>query len=241
MPPETDINLLWTGGWDSTFRLLDLTLCHRHPVRPWYVIDRDRASTPIEIETMQAIRRAVAERDGAAADLIRPTRFAELDTVRPDAELEALFAETRLGSQYGWLPRFAAQYGLDGLELGSVAVEGGRMYGLLRNNVERHESSAGGTYRVVVDPADPTAALFRRFSFPILMCSKEDLRRQAEACGFLDLMRLTWTCHTPRRGKPCGTCTPCMVMMKTNQAWRIPPFRRIRPLLRFAKARARRS
>ena len=240
MPNDNAVDLLWTGGWDSTYRLLDIVFCHRQAVQPWYVIDRERPSTAVEIRTMGAIRRAVTERDAAAGPLVKPTRFVERSEIRPDPDLDDLFAASQLGAQYGWLPCFAKQHGLTNLELGSVAVAGGRMYSLLRRNVERCEGPAGDTFRVVAEPDDETARLFARFSFPILTYTKEDLHRRAEACGFVDLMRLTWTCHTPRRGKPCGMCTPCMVMMQTKQAWRIPPVRRIRPLLRLAKARVRR-
>ena len=47
------VNLLWTGGWDSTFRLLSLVLIKRKPVQPFYVIDVGRVSTIREIKTMQ--------------------------------------------------------------------------------------------------------------------------------------------------------------------------------------------
>ena len=161
------VDLLWTGGWDSTFRLLDVVLRHHHPVQPWYVIDRERASTERELATMQTIRRALAERDAHAAALVRNSRFVERSSIHPDAALEALYAESRLGSQYQ---------------------------------------------------------------------TKGDLYRQAEEIGFLDLMRRTWTCHAPKRGAPCGGCAPCLTMMRSGQGWRIPATRRVRPLLRMAKA-----
>lgn len=230
------VDLLWTGGWDSTFRLLDVVLRHHVPVQPWYVIDRERASTERELETMQTVRRALAKRDARAAALVRASRFVERSSICPDAALDALHSESRLGSQYGWLPRFAKQHGLTGLELGSVRVEGGKMFTLLRDNVERVQGRAGETYRVGNAPRSEVAQLFARFEFPILMQSKADLYRQAVAGGFLDLMKLTWTCHTPKRGAPCGVCTPCLVMMRSGQIWRIPPARRVRPLLRIAKA-----
>lgn len=35
-------HLLWTGGWDSTFRVLQLLLCSRDAVQPHYIIDPER-------------------------------------------------------------------------------------------------------------------------------------------------------------------------------------------------------
>ena len=60
------VNLLWTGGWDSTFRLLQLLLLHRVAVAPHYLEDPTRASTQIELETMARIadQLRVAEEGG---------------------------------------------------------------------------------------------------------------------------------------------------------------------------------
>lgn len=48
------IKILWTGGWDSTFRIVELsrkevTIC------PLYVIDNDRKSKNFEIKAMNKI------------------------------------------------------------------------------------------------------------------------------------------------------------------------------------------
>src|SRR5688572_33020809 len=36
------VALLWTGGWDSTFRLLMLLLVERRAVQSYYIVDRLR-------------------------------------------------------------------------------------------------------------------------------------------------------------------------------------------------------
>jgi hypothetical protein len=54
--------LLWTGGWDSSFRLLQLVLVERRPVRPIYVIDTGRPSTLFELRAMEAIRAGLLAR-----------------------------------------------------------------------------------------------------------------------------------------------------------------------------------
>lgn len=50
--------LLWTGGWDSTFRLLSLLLGEQREVQPYYIIDslRYRPAVPAEREAMRLIR-----------------------------------------------------------------------------------------------------------------------------------------------------------------------------------------
>src|SRR6478672_10747010 len=71
---DTPVNLFWTGGWDSTFRLLQLLLEHRLPVAPVYLIDDTRASTQFEFDTMDAIRDALFDAYPRAHALLRPTQ-----------------------------------------------------------------------------------------------------------------------------------------------------------------------
>jgi hypothetical protein len=45
------INLLWTGGWDPTYRLLELLLIEDQMVRPHYIVDPECESIANEIIT----------------------------------------------------------------------------------------------------------------------------------------------------------------------------------------------
>ena len=54
----TTTRLLWTGGWDSPFRLSCLLLLQRRTVTPYYFLREKRPSTPIEIDTTAHIRQA---------------------------------------------------------------------------------------------------------------------------------------------------------------------------------------
>jgi len=53
---EGEVNLLWTGGWDSTFRLLYLVFVEKRRVQPYYIVDTERRSTLNELKTMHLIR-----------------------------------------------------------------------------------------------------------------------------------------------------------------------------------------
>ncbi len=67
------VRMFWTGGWDSTYRLLYLVLVKKQPVQPYYIIDPDRASFPTEIRAMVRIKEMIFERCPEARMLIRPT------------------------------------------------------------------------------------------------------------------------------------------------------------------------
>lgn len=228
------VNLLWTGGWDSTFRLLELLFDEQCPVQPWYLVDEERKSTDYELEAMRAIGEAIRARDEGAFHRLRPVRSVPLDSVAPNAELSKLWGGVRLGSQYDWLARFASQHEVEHLEL-SIEKRDSRAFGMLWPNVERVEGRGGATYRLVEHPDNPNLELFRPFDFPILNRTKADLQAHADAHGWDGLMALTWFCHSPRGGKPCGSCTPCLVALKEGMGNRIPHLRRFRPQLRRLK------
>src|SRR5699024_10809179 len=65
--------LLWTGGWDSTFRLLQLLLEDKKPVQPIYIISRFRKSSDHELKVMENIRELLTER--GVQNLLRPTAY----------------------------------------------------------------------------------------------------------------------------------------------------------------------
>ena len=67
--------MLWTGGWDSAFRLLDLVVRQRRRVQPYYILDdiKLRPSVPAERQAMERIRARLAERYPDAASFIAPT------------------------------------------------------------------------------------------------------------------------------------------------------------------------
>ena len=57
MQDQTEpINLFWTGGWDSTFRLLQLIIVFRKRVQPYYIIDTTRKSVQNEKQAINKIR-----------------------------------------------------------------------------------------------------------------------------------------------------------------------------------------
>ena len=67
--------ILWTGGWDSTFQLLQLVFIQNRSVIPFYLIDEPRQSTGMELFAMEKIRRNIRKIDQKIAKLIGPTQI----------------------------------------------------------------------------------------------------------------------------------------------------------------------
>ena len=57
------INVLWTGGWDSTYRMVELSR-RNVTIQPIYCCDPGRQSLEKEKETIERIRKALKNRGG---------------------------------------------------------------------------------------------------------------------------------------------------------------------------------
>lgn len=227
---ETRVHLLWTGGWDSTFRLLQLLLVHRMPVVPHYLEDATRASTGTERATMARIRDHLHEHHPHTRALLHPLRTTAVPTLPEDADiadaLRAVRERSFIGSQYGWLPAYCRRVGIDDMELG-VHVDD-KVQALLRPFAMRFRHPAGfDTIRV--DPAHAGSAeyrLFRYFDFPLFDIDKLGMEREARRHGWDAIMEMTCFCHAPVRGQPCGLCPPCRYTIEEGLARRVPRSRR---------------
>lgn len=224
------VDLLWTGGWDSTFRLLQLLLVHRVPVVPWYLCDGTRPSTPVELGTMQRIADRLRADHPHTRELLRPLRVASVEDVPVDdgilAALRAIRERSYIGSQYAWLPAFCEERGIADMELG-VHVDD-KVQALLRGFTIGFVHPCG-FHSLRVDPrhaGTPEHRLFGLFSLPLFDIDKVGIAKEAESRGWEALMDMTWFCHTPVRGRPCGLCAPCVYTIEEGLAHRVPTSRR---------------
>lgn len=238
--PDTDpVDLLWTGGWDSTFRLLDLAIVRCAAVQPWYVIDEERPSSGCEVDAMLRIRSVLAERFPEAAERVRPTRYRERAAIPNNAENEArrdrLAERSRIGSQYAWLADFAATVEIPSLELSVHCDDSAHVF--LEPHVEPADTPHGTTYQLRTPLDDSDLALFEAFRFPILPWTKPEMEDYAARHGFVDLMYSTWFCHSPRKGAPCGLCGPCGFAIDEGMRHRVPALRRLERKVRVFKRR----
>jgi hypothetical protein len=220
------VNLLWTGGWDSTYRLLDALVVEGQTVQPYYVIDPARLGFPAEIRAMVAIREALVPRVG---DRLLPVKIFMRPDIPADAattrRFNALVGRAFLGGQYDWLSRLALWQQIEPLELAVHRDDRAYAFVQLHHAVEQ---DARGHYRLkpVVDDA---LEVFRPFAFPILHLTKIEMGEAARRHGFADLLEQTWFCHEPdRRGRACGACNACRYTINEGLARRIPSVNRAR-------------
>jgi len=225
---DQPINLLWTGGWDSTFRFLQIVIDYKQPVQPYYIIDTGRDSTLIEIDTRHNIINEVIDRYPYAKALILPTKFTSLAEVASYTDISDKFSvlknEMHIGSQYGWLPMFARQHGIDDLELSLEKSDRVTHF----NDMDLYEPlgnhPAGRVYQMKRSiPEENPKSIYKCFHFPLLDYTKIDMLEHSKNHGYFDILNLSWFCFTPINGKPCGLCNPCKSVVIEGLEHRMPP------------------
>jgi hypothetical protein len=233
--------MLWTGGWDSTFRYLDLAISKRRPVAPFYVIHADRLSTAYEIRAMKNIKERVTAEFPHTRSLLQPTQFRQMHEIPTDDEITGSFkrilAWQNLGAQYDWLARFARGAGLVHLEM--TIHRDDLAHKVLEPLVIQYASEDGDPFYAVDGNRHGSDEwhLFKYFRFPLFELSKLEMQDRAREAGFLHLLDMSWFCHDPRpNGKPCGICKPCEYTREEGLGRRIPFSSRMRYDVRKALA-----
>lgn len=229
------VQLLWTSGWDSTFRLLSALVLEDATVQPHYIADRQRRSTDAELRAMEKIRSALARSRPGSERRVLPLIVAELAEIPPDeqtrARFERLAARGPIGSQYEWIARYAHAASLSDLELSIHRDDRARAH--LEGHVEKLDEPFPGrrvspSYRLSDAARGTDLALFERFTFPVYDLTKLDMRALAQQHGFLEILELSWFCHRPLGDVPCGLCNPCLDAVKEGMAYRLPRISRLR-------------
>jgi 7-cyano-7-deazaguanine synthase in queuosine biosynthesis len=232
------VDILWTGGFDSTYRVCQLSLL---PVEiQAYYIDADKKSFSQELKAMADIVAYIQANPSTKCSLL-PLVIIKLDDIAPDKQIEDSYKRIRseavIGSQYEWFARFAKQSGLI-LELGfetdtnSVFNDYDDAH-LTCRKVSRPLSDGEGILEYFEPVRDRSTEdmmnLFGPFRFgsPLYEMTKLQTVESYKAMGYEAVMSMTWFCAHPLKGKPCGMCNPCGTVMKAGMGFRLPFIARV--------------
>lgn len=221
------VNLLWTGGWDSTYRLLELLIVQKKEVSTHYLIDPCRPSAEVEKATMERIRKAICKRYPETKDLFLPTKCTNVEDVPQDEKVHKAYnniLENKfLGSQYDWLARYCRSNNLNNVELGTITRQFGvsKIFATTNFHGQEHldfharisTKITQGVETHFYDKdicSDDEYMILGYYTLPICKISKEGMGQRAKEHGFYDILKMSRFCHRPMIGKfPCGRCNPC--------------------------------
>ena len=221
------VNVLWTGGWDSTFRILQLST-KDIIIQPFYLKDDNRKSQNFELNAIRSITEDIRNLASTQCT-IRDVIFMNVSDINEDKDItqayKNLAKKHRLGIQYEWLARYSKN--INNLEIGDEngrAIDSIILSAIKANgDIKRIVDDKKGEYYIIdksVSSKD-IIKVFGNYHYPILYYSKLEMKKEAEEKGFIDLMNKTWFCHTPIDNQPCGRCVPCVGTIKKGLEYRL--------------------
>lgn len=218
------VHILWTGGWDSTYRIVELSRMDLS-ILPIYCCDPDRESTPEEKKVMLKILQALSTRPETKAHFY-PIQYIDVSAIPENKEITdahaILAADTGLGRQYEWLARLAHKY--PGLEIGTDRREQALPTGC-RATIMKHGGFTLDDGVPVINrgmASEECKLVLGNFHFPLADITEQEMLENIRAWGYEDIMKLSWFCHAPMNGQPCGMCTPCRHKMENDMAFLLP-------------------
>lgn len=223
------VKVFWTGGYDSSFRMVQLSKL-RVIVQPYYMIDRKyRRSVPNELKAIEYITEDIRKHPETKC-IIKPLIKVEVADLEPDREIteahRRIRKEISLGSQYEWLARFAKSN--PGIEMCLEKAENGRIFNYFKRSGVMKKISEGDITCLMVDKGKSSSDMVRVFGdfhFPIQLreVTKLDMVEEYKKLGFEETMYKTWFCHNPVNNQPCGVCHPCKAVVEEGLSFRLPP------------------
>lgn len=216
------VELLWTGGWDSTYRLVELSF-KEVTVQPIYIAD-SRDSEGYELSAMDSVTELLNNKEMTKAEILPYKIINRNEIVNSDAVKKAycrIAKETNLGSQYEFLASYALQN--PGLEIGIEANTSDNSFAIKAINSFGKLKRINDTF--VLDEnysSEDLMLVLGNFSYPIIELKETDMVENINKWGYQDVMQKIWFCHHPINGNPCGICHPCTMKMGSGMSFLLP-------------------
>ena len=198
------VNIFWTGGLDSTFRVVQLLRTTVHVVQPHYLIFEDRVSG-IEIDAMVKMRKIIGEKFPDDRKRLLPTIYTNSKHIsidkEIDTEIEELRKKIKVIDQYHLMAKYCKEHNISNMEVAIIYLE--------------------GEMELFVDYKD--SLVFKNFSYPIIDLSKRVIYDTAVKEGWGDIINMTSFCKRPFVSiRPCGVCSPCTTAIMAGMDFRLP-------------------
>lgn len=238
-----NVNILWTGGLDSTFRVIELmtVLPDGYTIQPYYIFDEHRKSSSYEIRAMKEITE-LANSKANNSVIIKPLIITKKSEIPMASDISVAYERLRhkynLGGQYDWLARFAESSKIN-IELGLEYSLRSKAYNTIKSegNIKLITPSDGYTVYCIDKScsSDDLLKVFGRFmlSPKLFNITKEKEVEILRELGYNDVIHKTWFCHRPILGYPCGHCNPCKDALNEGMRWRVPRVGRLLGTLRL--------
>lgn len=209
------VHILWTGGLDSTYRMVELSR-KKCVIQPHYVIV-NRVNIKNELKAISEITR-ILNSDRRTIAAIRPVEtFSKYDLVEyPDIQSawEMLHEKKNFKSQqYPLFTRYARQKELK-LEMGIQFSKSGTVAKVVDESYLIDCPDDDDVMMIDSEKGSHEWAsytLFQDFRFPksLYHKTKREEIEELKRLGYDKVLKKVWTCFRPVFGMPCGHCFAC--------------------------------
>ncbi len=219
---EKQVNILWTGGWDSTFRLIQLQKSGgvQLIINPIYVSGDNRKSESKEIQVMRDLLPKIRKLNDN--NIINDLKIINKSTIADNLIITEAYNRIRekvcIGSQYEYLSRLAINY--SSIEVGIEKPDGDFSSGNAAINMFGAYKAYHDTF--IIDKevsSNDLIMLFGNFEFPIIETTEKQMVELIRLWNCEDIMKGIWFCHDPINNQPCGFCRPCQQKMECGMDW----------------------
>jgi len=202
--PTKQINIFWTGGLDSTFRLVQLLTTTTYMVQPHYIV-RHEDSTGNEINTMIQIRRTIVRKFPEVRPRFLPTIYTNEDLIPNfrdlDEQIEELKKVGKVAEQYQIMSYYCREFQIDQIEVALTRISGEKAF-------FNHFKNS---------PA------FKSFTYPTIEITKKEMLGITKLNNWDEILFMTSFCRRPIiKISPCGVCGPCVDAVASGMGSRFP-------------------
>lgn len=230
------VNILWTGGWDSTFRLCQLSRMDGVEVQPVYFYKEgvsDRTNWKKEIQAQNTLLPLLRQKEATKACILNPIRLTEKDLPQSknfDQAFEKWKSSPLMPGQLHFLGKLPLlfpklEYCIEGptLKRRQQGFKLGKTQVFLEEHGFRFHFRPDGYADMDTSQADPELKLlWGGFTFPILGITEMAMVSIIRSWGYEDLFKYTWTCDYGGE-EPCGVCHNCETKWASGMLNFFPP------------------
>ena len=221
------VNVFWTGGLDSSFRMMQLSRMDVE-IQPIYLSDADSGKTRHERNAMAQITDDLKNNPQTKATILPLIVVKGRLPIDDDIAkaYEFLKGKYHIGTQYRKMAQITRnmdikvevclEYSTRSKACDAVNTEGTLL-----------ETVCDDGYQYLALSEDSSEEVMKiygnlRFPLPLYKMTKEDEVETIKQMGLFDTMKKTWFCHYPIFGYPCGHCNPCKDALNEGMEWRVP-------------------
>ena len=214
---ENRLEVLWSGGYDSTFMLCLLAKTKNVTIQPYY-LDIHRY---IRNEEKRAIKEifAILKRKKDLKAKILPVKIVKEEYTQPSPDIVQAWKKYngepyKIGGQQVRIAEFSKTH--HGICWGQERYleTPGHMTRLLIEKGNWKFTEDGVGYFDKEDCDADVYTLFGHLIAPVAKFNEQMMWEKIQEWGYEDVFEHIRFCYYPKDGKPCGMCLPCQVKMK---------------------------